>query len=64
MKLHQKLGLASGLLLLSAASQAAIVTTSIEAAITDAQAAGATVGAAVLVMIVTIKAFKYIRRAL
>lgn len=64
MKLFHKLGLVASGLMLSAASQAAITTTSIEAAITDAQTAGATVGAAVLVMIVTIKAFKYIRRAL
>ena len=45
-------------------AMAAIDTTSVTAALTDAGTAAAVVGAAVLVVIVGIKAFKYIRQAL
>jgi len=53
-----------GLLLASGLAQAVVDTTDIEAAITDAGTAGAVVGAAVVVMIVGIKVFKWLRRAL
>lgn len=42
----------------------AAVDASVTTALSDAKADGATVGAAVLVVIVAIAAFKYIRRAL
>lgn len=46
------------------ASQAAISTTEITGALTEAGTAAAVVGAAVLVVVVGIKAFKYIRSAM
>ena len=46
------------------ASSAAIDVTSVTTALTDAGTAVATVGAAVLVVIVGVAAYKYIRRAL
>jgi len=56
-------GLLSGLAFAPYAS-AVLDVTSVTAAITDAGTAGATVGLAVLVMIVGIKLFKWVRRAL
>lgn len=53
-----------GLLALPMVSHAAIDTADITDAITEAGAAGAVVGAAVVVMIVGIKVFKWLRRAL
>lgn len=55
--------LLSGAALVSPAF-AAVETTAITTAISDAGAAGAVVGSAVIVMIVGIKVFKWIRRAL
>lgn len=51
-------------LAVATASQAAVDTTAITAAIGDASTAGAAVGSAVLVMIVGIKVFKWIRGAM
>lgn len=45
-------------------ARAAIETTAITTALTEAGAAAAVVGAAVLVVVVGIKAFKYIRSAM
>ncbi|MEQ1775537.1 MAG: major capsid protein [Burkholderiales bacterium] len=52
------------LLSLSGGANAALVTTDITAAITDAATASGVVGLAVVVMIVGIKVFKWLRRAL
>lgn len=51
-------------LVAAGASQAAVDTTAITGAIADAATAGAAVGGAVLVMIVGIKVFKWIRGAM
>jgi hypothetical protein len=60
-----RLGVVAAPALVAANSAYAVVdTTDIEAAITDAATAGAVVGAAVVVMIVGIKVFKWLRRAL
>lgn len=66
MKISQKykLALLSGLSTVAASSQAAMDTTAIVAAITDAGTAVGVVGAAVLVVIVGAKAFKLVRAAL
>lgn len=60
--------IARGLAALGAASvgsaHAAISTTEITGALTEAGTAAAVVGAAVLVVVVGIKAFKYIRSAM
>lgn len=53
-----------GMALMPLASFAAIDVTSVTTALTDAGTAVATVGAAVLVVIVGVAAYKYIRRAL
>lgn len=53
-----------GAVALSGSASAAIDTSSITAALTDAGTAGGVVAAAVLVVIVGIKAFKFIRAAL
>lgn len=50
--------------LYAAASQAAITTTAIETAITDAGTAAGVIGLAVVVMLVGIKVYKWIRRAM
>jgi hypothetical protein len=50
--------------LYAAASQAAITTTGITDAITDAGTAAGVVGLAVVVMLVGIKVYKWIRRAM
>lgn len=54
----------AGAVVLSAPAHAAIETAAITAALTDAGTAAAVVGAAVLVVMVGIKAFKYIRSAM
>lgn len=58
--------MAAGLsaLAFAGSSMAAIDVTSVTTALTDAGTAVATVGAAVLVVIVGVAAYKYIRRAL
>lgn len=56
--------LASGLAFAQDAGAAAIDTTAVTSAITDAGAAVAVVGAAVLVVIVGIAVYKWIRRAI
>lgn len=45
-------------------AQAAIATTAVETAVTDATTAGSTIGLAVLAMVATLAAFKWIRRAM
>lgn len=55
---------AAGVAAYAGSASAAIDTTSVTAALTDAGTAAGVVGAAVLVVIVGIHAFKYIRRAL
>ncbi|WP_293779250.1 major capsid protein [uncultured Oxalicibacterium sp.] len=55
---------AAALGLASTGAHAAISTTEVTTALTEAGAAAAVVGAAVLVVIVGIKAFKYIRAAM
>jgi hypothetical protein len=64
MKTLEKVGLGLGMLTLGGTSFAAIDTTDIMAAIADSQTAAVAVASAVLVLIVSVKAFKYIRRAL
>jgi len=54
----------AALAIVAGASQAAVDVTSITASIGDAGTAAATVGAAVLVMTVGIKVFKWIRGAM
>ena len=49
---------------LSTQAHAAMDTTAVTAALTDAGTAAAVVGAAVLVVLVGIKAFKYVRAAM
>lgn len=49
---------------MATSANAALVTTDITAAITDAATASGVVGLAVVVMIVGIKVFKWLRRAL
>ena len=55
---------AAGLGFTAFASQAAVDVTSVTTAIGDAGTAAATVGAAVLVMVVGIKVYKWIRGAM
>lgn len=69
--MYQKLKTSAALAVLSlplaltaVPASAAIDVSDITAAITEAGTAGATVGAAVVVMIVGIKVFKWLRRAL
>jgi len=64
--LKNKLAAVAGLAgaTLAGSSMAAIDVTSVTTALTDAGTAVATVGAAVLVVIVGVAAYKYIRRAL
>lgn len=59
-----KYGFGAGSAVLAGLSQAAVDTTGITSAISDAGAAAATVGAAVLVMIVGIKVYKWVRGAM
>lgn len=59
-----RIALASGALIASGVASAAIDTTEITASITDAGVAIATVGAAVLVMYVGGKVYKWIRGAM
>jgi len=60
----KKLLAGTGLALVAGSANAVLVTTDITAAISDASAAIAVVGLAVLVMIVGAKVFKWVRRAL
>lgn len=60
----KKYGFGASLAAVAGASQAAIDVTSVTTAIGDAGTAAATVGAAVLVMIVGIKVYKWIRGAM
>lgn len=62
MKNYQRVA-AGALAALPFAAQAAVVTTDIEAAITDAGAAAAVVGLSVVIMLVGVKVYKWIRRA-
>jgi len=64
MKLIKKLGVAVAAGIASASSFAAIDTSSVTSATSDAAAAVAVVGAAVLTVYVGVKAFKWIRAAL
>ncbi|MBC3871918.1 major capsid protein [Undibacterium oligocarboniphilum] len=66
MKLSQikNLGLAAGVMLVSFSASAAVDTSAVTSAITDAGAAVATVGAAVLVLHVGMKVYKWVSRAL
>jgi len=57
-------GLAASSLLAAGNASAALVTTDITAAITDAATAGGVIGIAVLVMLVGFKVFKWVRRTL
>ena len=57
-------GLGGALVVGTQSASAAIDVTSVTTALTDAGTAVATVGAAVLVVIVGVAAYKYIRRAL
>jgi hypothetical protein len=59
-----KFGSGLGLLSVAAASQAAVDTSGVVLAITEAGTAAAAVGAAVLVMIVGIKVYKWVRGAM
>lgn len=60
----KKYGFGASLAAVAGASQAAIDVTAVTGAIGDAGTAAATVGAAVLVMIVGIKVYKWIRGAM
>jgi hypothetical protein len=62
--LSKKFGAGLALSTIAAASQAAVDVTSVTTAIGDAGTAAATVGAAVLVMVVGIKVYKWIRGAM
>ena len=62
--LFQKFGSGLTLAAIAGASQAAVDVTSVTTAIADAGTAAATVGAAVLVMVVGIKVYKWIRGAM
>jgi hypothetical protein len=55
---------AAGLTVVAGSASAAIDTAAITSALTDAGTAAGTVGAAVLVVVVGIKAYKYIRSAM
>lgn len=59
-----KYGVGLGSAIAAGLSQAAIDVTSVTSAIGDAGTAAATVGAAVLVMVVGIKVYKWIRGAM
>jgi len=61
--LYRRIAAASGVLV-AGASQAAVDVTGVTSAIGDAGTAAATVGAAVLVMVVGIKVYKWIRGAM
>lgn len=54
----------AALLVLAGAANAEIATTAVTAAVGDATTAGTTIGLAVLGMIATLAAFKWIRRAM
>lgn len=62
--MFKKIALSAGLLSVAAASQAAIDTKAVESALTDAGAAAQIVCGAVIVVIVGIKAFSFIKSAL
>lgn len=55
---------AGGAVVSAGSASAAIDTTAVTSALTDAGTAGAAVAAAVLVVVISIRAFKYIRAAL
>ena len=59
-----KVLVAGSALVASSFAQAAVDTTAVISALTDAGTAAAVVGGAVLVVLVGIKAFKYIRSAM
>lgn len=59
-----KAGLVAAGVLVATSSQAAVDVTSVTTAIGDAGTAAGTVGAAVLVMVVGIKVYKWIRGAM
>lgn len=56
--------IAAGLFAVAGSASAAIETTSVTTALTEAGTAAGVVGAAVLVVLVGIKAYKYIRQAM
>lgn len=58
-----KIAIGAGATVVAAASQAAIDTAPIISSLTDAGAAVAVIGAAVLGVVVVVKTFKYIRGA-
>lgn len=60
----KKIAVGSAVVLSGVVPAMAAVDPNVTTALADAKADGATVGAAVLVVIVAIAAFKYIRRAL
>ena len=64
MKRFQKIALATSLVLFAAASQAEVVVTGVTDEIDGAAAPIAAIGSAVLLIMVGIKVFKWVRRAM
>lgn len=64
MKRYQKVALATSLALAATASQAAVVVTDVVTDIQGAAAPIAAIGSAVLLVLVGIKVFKWVRRAM